>query len=122
MRSARWIVRADQRRQPRRGRRHRQGDRLLGQSARLGWVEAQLAQGRRQHLRHRVGWRRRQPGLEFIVCALFPPTGTVTDQAGVTWNLKDLDETLGLVAIFSMVFVAGWSAAKVRLSDRLPAG
>ncbi len=61
-------------------------------------------------------------GLEFIVFALFPPTGTVTDRAGVTWNLKDLYETLGLVAIFSMVFVAGLAAAKVRLSDRLPAG
>lgn len=57
--------------------------------------------------------------LEFIAFALFPPGGTVTDQAGITWNLKDLYETLGLVAIFSMVFVALLAAARVRLSDRL---
>jgi uncharacterized membrane protein len=59
--------------------------------------------------------------LEFIAFALFPPKGTATDKAGVLWNVKDMYETLGLVAIFSMVFVTLLTFIKVQLSVRLRA-
>lgn len=59
--------------------------------------------------------------LEFLAFAAFPPSGTVVDRSGVTWNIKDLYETLGLVALFSMVFVALLATIKIALAPRLGA-
>lgn len=56
--------------------------------------------------------------LEFLAFAAFPPSGTVTDKAGFTWNVKDMYETLGLVALFSMVFVALLATIKIALAPR----
>lgn len=50
---------------------------------------------------------------EFIAFALWPPAGTATDPAGAVWRLKDLYETLGLVAVFSMCFVVLLAATKL---------
>lgn len=58
--------------------------------------------------------------LEFVAFAILPPGGTVTDHAGVTWNVKDMYETLGLVAIFSMLFVTLLTVAKIQTSARFP--
>lgn len=57
--------------------------------------------------------------LEFLAFAAFPPGGTVTDKAGVNWSVKDMYETLGLVALFSMVFVALLAGAKIALTSKL---
>lgn len=51
--------------------------------------------------------------LEFVSLALFPPTGSVTDPAGVVWSQQAIYETLGLVAIFSMGFVTLLGVVKV---------
>ena len=57
--------------------------------------------------------------LEFLSFAAFPPSGAVTDKAGVVWQLKDMYETLGLVAIFSMLFVTVLCFVKVQATSRL---
>ena len=59
--------------------------------------------------------------LEFLSFAAFPPAGTVTDKSGFTWNIKDMYETLGLVALYSMVFVGLLSTIKIALAARLGA-
>lgn len=56
--------------------------------------------------------------FEFLAFAVFPPDGTVVDKSGVSWNIKDMYETLGLVALFSMVFVTVLSTAKIALATR----
>jgi putative membrane protein len=44
--------------------------------------------------------------LEFVSFAAFGPrTGSVTDAVGQVWNLRDIYQSLGLVAIFTMGFV-----------------
>ncbi len=57
--------------------------------------------------------------LEFLSFALFPPGGTVTDRSGAVWRLSDLYETLGLVTIFSMLFVTVLALVKVQVSERV---
>ncbi len=57
--------------------------------------------------------------VEFVAMALMPPTGTVTDAAGQVWSLPALYETLGLVAIFTMLFVTCLAFFKVQASSRL---
>lgn len=52
--------------------------------------------------------------LEFVALGLFPPTGTVTDAAKQVWQITSIYESLGLVALFTMVFVACLGFFKVQ--------
>jgi uncharacterized membrane protein len=57
--------------------------------------------------------------IEFAAFAFMPPSGAVTDAANQVWKLKDLYESLGLVAIFTMLFVTCLAYFKVQASARL---
>jgi len=52
--------------------------------------------------------------LQPIMAAAFPANGTVTDTSSQVWPLKALYETLGLVALFTMLFVVCLAFFKVR--------
>lgn len=43
--------------------------------------------------------------VEFVAYLVFTPTGTVADATGHVWKLRDIYQSLGLVAIFTMGFV-----------------
>jgi uncharacterized membrane protein len=57
--------------------------------------------------------------LEFVTLGFFPPTGTVTDAVQQVWQLSALYETLGLVALFTMVFVSVLAFLKVQTNREL---
>ena len=57
--------------------------------------------------------------LESIVAAALAPDGSVTDASSQVWPLKALYETLGLVSIFTMLFVTCLAFFKVRKSANL---
>jgi uncharacterized membrane protein len=57
--------------------------------------------------------------LEFVAFGFFPPTGTVTDAAQQVWQLSALYESLGLVALFTMVFVSVLVFFKVQANAEL---
>ncbi len=57
--------------------------------------------------------------LQFIGAAIWPPTGTVTDASSQVWPLKALYETLGLVSLFTMLFVTCLAFFKVQKNDDL---
>lgn len=57
--------------------------------------------------------------VEFIAFALFSPGGTMVDATGQVWGIRDMHETLGLVAIFTMLFVTCLAFFKVRASEKL---
>lgn len=55
---------------------------------------------------------------EFPAWAAFgPTTGTVTDAVGQVWNLHDIYQSLGLVALFTMGFVLVLGFASLRRLD-----
>lgn len=43
--------------------------------------------------------------VEFVSFAVFAPSGSVVDAVGQVWNLHDIYQSLGLVAVFTMGFV-----------------
>ena len=49
----------------------------------------------------------------------FAPSGSVTDASSQVWPLKALYETLGLVSIFTMLFVTCLAFFKVKMNDSL---
>jgi putative membrane protein len=57
--------------------------------------------------------------LQPIMAAAFAANGTVTDAASQVWALKALYETLGLVALFTMLFVVCLAFFKVRSNSSL---
>ncbi len=57
--------------------------------------------------------------IEFVAFALWSPGGTVTDAAGQVWGVRDMHETLGLVAIFTMLFVTCLAFFKVQANENL---
>jgi uncharacterized membrane protein len=57
--------------------------------------------------------------LEFVFLGFFPPTGTVTDAAQQVWQLSAMYESLGLVALFTMVFVSVLVFFKVQANPQL---
>lgn len=57
--------------------------------------------------------------IEFAAFAWMPPQGTVTDAANQVWSLPALYETLGLVAMFTMLFVTVLAFFKVQASPKL---
>lgn len=73
----------------------------------------------RKHTWHQVTALYGATFVEFAAMALMPPSGTVTDATGQVWSLPALYETLGLVAIFTMLFVTCLAFFKVQASPRL---
>ena len=57
--------------------------------------------------------------LEALAAASFTNDGTVVDAASQVWSLKALYQTLGLVSIFTMVFVSCLAFIKVRINAKL---
>jgi putative membrane protein len=57
--------------------------------------------------------------LGSIAAAAFASHGSVTDASSQVWPLKALYETLGLVSIFTMLFVTCLAFFKVRQNDHL---
>ncbi len=57
--------------------------------------------------------------IEFVAFAWFAPGGSMTDAAGQAWSVRAMYETLGLVAIFTMLFVTCLAFFKVQASSRL---
>lgn len=57
--------------------------------------------------------------LEFLSVAALTTNVLLVDQAGQSWNSRDMAESLGLVAIFSMLFVTVLCFVKVQASERL---
>ncbi len=57
--------------------------------------------------------------LGAIAGAAFAPSGTITDASSQVWPLKALYETLGLVSLFTMLFVACLAFFKVQRNDNL---
>jgi uncharacterized membrane protein len=58
--------------------------------------------------------------LDFIAFAIFPPANQVlTDLHNQTWNSTDIYVSLGLVSIFTMLFVTILSFIKVQISKTL---
>jgi uncharacterized membrane protein len=56
---------------------------------------------------------------EFVAAAWFGPAAVLTDLGGRVWSARDMFETLGLVAIFTMGFVTVLALIKVQASDDL---
>lgn len=57
--------------------------------------------------------------LEFVSYALFSGNSVITDPTGQNWNMLDMYRSLGLVAIFTMLFVTVLAVIKVQLSKQL---
>ena len=57
--------------------------------------------------------------LGTITGVAFAPSGTVTDASSQVWPLKGLYETLGLVSMFTMLFVCCLAFFKVQKNDNL---
>lgn len=57
--------------------------------------------------------------LEFLSMAALTTNMALVDQAGQSWNPRDMYETLALVSIFSMLFVTVLCFIKVQASDQL---
>jgi putative membrane protein len=57
--------------------------------------------------------------LGSISGVVFAPNGTITDASSQVWPLKALYETLGLVSIFTMLFVTCLAFFKVQKNDNL---
>lgn len=57
--------------------------------------------------------------LEFLSMAALAANVALVDQAGQSWNSRDMYETLALVSIFSMLFVTVLCFIKVQASERL---
>ena len=57
--------------------------------------------------------------LGSIATAITATNGTVTDAASQVWSVKALNQTLGLVSIFSMLFVTCLAFFKVKNNDSL---
>ena len=57
--------------------------------------------------------------LEFLSMAALTTNMALVDQAGQSWNSRDMYETLALVSIFSMLFVTVLCFIKVQASDQL---
>ena len=57
--------------------------------------------------------------LEVIVSVLVATNGTVTDASSQVWPVKALYETLGLVSLFTMLFVICLAFFKVQQNDNL---
>ncbi len=57
--------------------------------------------------------------IEFAAMAYFAGDGTVTDLGKQAWSVRAMYETLGLVAIFTMLFVTCLAYFKVQASTRL---
>lgn len=57
--------------------------------------------------------------LEVIVSVLVATNGTVTDASSQVWPVKALYETLGLVSLFTMLFVICLAFFKVQQNDHL---
>ncbi len=57
--------------------------------------------------------------LEFLSMAALATNVALVDQAGQSWNSRDMYETLALVSIFSMLFVTVLCFIKVQVSNRL---
>lgn len=57
--------------------------------------------------------------LEFLSMAALSTNVVLVDQAGQSWNSRDMYESLALVAIFSMLFVTVLCFIKVQVSERL---
>ena len=57
--------------------------------------------------------------LGSIATATFATNGSVTDASTQVWSLKALNQTLGLVSIFSMLFVTCLAFFKVQQNDSL---
>ncbi len=56
--------------------------------------------------------------LEFAAYAAAGVEGSVKDPAGQVWQLRDIHQSLGLVSIFTMLFVTILAFLKVRQADR----
>ena len=57
--------------------------------------------------------------LGSIAAVFFAPNGTVADASSQSWSLKALYETLGLVSIFTMLFVTCLAFFKVQRNPKL---
>jgi putative membrane protein len=57
--------------------------------------------------------------LEFVFLGFFPPKGTVTDATQQVWQLSAMYESMGLVALFTMVFVSVLVFFKVKANAQL---
>ncbi len=57
--------------------------------------------------------------VEFVAFAAFAADRTVTDLGQQAWSVRAMYETLGLVALFTMVFVSCLAFFKVQASPRL---
>ena len=57
--------------------------------------------------------------VEFAAYALIPPDGTMTDATQQAWSVRAMYETLGLVAMFTMLFVTCLAFFKVQANPRL---
>ncbi len=57
--------------------------------------------------------------VEFVVQACVTADGTVTDLGRQTWSVRAMHETLGLVSIFTMLFVTCLAFFKVQAAARL---
>ena len=57
--------------------------------------------------------------FDFWGMALLATNVVLVDQAGQSWNSRDMYESLALVSIFSMLFVTVLCFIKVQVSDRL---
>jgi hypothetical protein len=57
--------------------------------------------------------------LEFLSMAALSVNVVLVDQAGQSWNSRDMYESLALVSIFSMLFVTVLCFIKVQVAKQL---
>ncbi len=57
--------------------------------------------------------------IEFVAFAALGPGGVVTDAVQQAWSVRAMYETLGLVSIFTMLFVTCLAFFKVQAAERL---
>lgn len=57
--------------------------------------------------------------IEFLAFGLMPPVGSMTDAVGQVWSTRAMYESLGLVAMFTMLFVTCLAYFKVQANPGL---